>query len=112
MVRNRFCFISKKNSKYIFLIGCSSEDFQKMLKSIASIQFDMKQTKNMLKEIESSITSLHQILLKHQREETEIEQSIGTLPIENMEELQLLETNLENRNYYERMVSRLFSFTC
>lgn len=42
----------------------------------------MKQT------IQASITSLHQILSKNQREVIEIEESIATLPSENMEVVQ------------------------
>lgn len=88
----------------------SNEETQKILKFIATIQFDMKQIKSTLKEMQASLVAVHQLMSHSKKEDYEVEEAIGTLPIENAEDLRLFEKKLDNKNYFDKMVSNVIFF--
>lgn len=66
--------------------------------------------KTTLKEMQASLVAVHQLMSHRQKEDYEVEESIGTLPIDNAEDLRLFEEKLDNKHYFDKMVCNVIFF--
>lgn len=61
--------------------------------------------KSTLKEMQASLVAVHNLMDHRQKEDSEVGESVATLPIENVEELNVFEGKLSDKNYFDKMVS-------